>query len=300
MAKNLMVDASFVQRLLENSYELRMAAVADAVERDANLFRSNGSSLVAIGTFAEHVIVASDDGSFYRAKYALSESSGIALSDIEKIQVPIKDVREMTPAARKAADEAVSRLMRGQDATDEIMELYNLHASGVSMTAQGVEDAVIMVTGNVGPWMEAVRSGEKAITGMLGAAIYEERPTPRFSEVVKGPQDMLEKVRIIVTAANKTLRECVSKMHAMVQEAVRTPIRSDADPVAVVEFMKLRDSFASDIAVLLDLVEDAVSVGDDGDVRSLARIHDRISGMMHEMTLASELIAKTMNKLAAA
>ena len=102
MGTEKLVDADFVARLTGGSYEHAVGAVDQAVAENAELFGSG--NLTTLATYAEHVIVASDDGDFYRAKWKSGDDGVIVISEVEDIDVPVYEAAAMGVQMREETD----------------------------------------------------------------------------------------------------------------------------------------------------------------------------------------------------
>ena len=72
---------------------------------------------------------------------------------------------------------------------------------------------------------------------------------------------------------------------------LRTEEAVDAD-MAAGDFIEFVGLFSDDLDATTGIVEDALSVSEDGSVGSLARIHDGVAARVKELNLAAAFAAK--------
>jgi hypothetical protein len=301
MASQKMVDGDLLSKLLEGSYETMISRVDDAVLAHADLFGgADGVEVRALGTYPNHVIVANSEGGFYRAAYTVTEdTSTVSFGEVERVQIPVKEASELSVEARESAAQAVEAIMSGDDeaATKAVANLYGMVQAGVRLTAESVEDATKSLFADGTDWGLAIRDNEKSIRGFVGADADRDLPKPKFEHIesLDGDED---RARKIVGGALRRLRESLATMHtslALAREINENYVLKADGPdvgLAAEDFVAFVESFNSDLAAMKGMAEDAVAVSTDGDVKSLARIHDTMAARMYETGLAAAFCEK--------
>jgi len=293
-----MVDGEFVSKLVEGSFEEAIRRVDEMIEQNSELFGGDGVSLQS-WTFPTHVIVVNSEGEFFRASLGVSEESGEPqFEEVERIEVPVREARSLTKEAREAASSAVEAILSGnrETAIDMVAELHNLVQGGVRLTAEAVEDDLISL--NLREWLNTVHDHEKEMRKFVGAEANKSVPQPRFENIQEHTPDNADRFRRIVTSSLLTLKENLTSMVsrlALASEITEAHVlRSDSHgPVLTTEaYLEFVESFAGDLVRIKGVVEDAIAVSSDGDLQSLARVHDGVAGKMYEMSLATAFSEK--------
>jgi len=296
MAKKL-VDADFLAKLLEGSFEASMEQVDEAVAAHPELFGGEDIDIRAIGTFDAHAIVMNENGEFFRVEYGLDDEGDFVLGEVEALSVPVKEASELGEDTRIEAHRAVDAMLTGDtdEADRRVNSLLTLVSSGVRLTAEGVEDDLVELLGSDCGWVHAVRDNEEAIKQFVGAEANRELPTPQFEHDSSSFGD----VRPVVRSRLRRLQDTLKAMQTEVAPAtrvdggciLRTEEAVDAD-MATSDFIEFVGLFADDLDATTGIVEDALSVSEDGSVGSLARIHDGVAARVKELSLAAAFAAK--------
>jgi hypothetical protein len=297
MTSQKMVDGDLLSKLLAGSYETMISKVDEAVLAHADLFGgAEGVEVRALGTYPNHVIVANSEGDFYRAAYSVTEdTSTVSFGEVERVQIPVKEASELSAEARESAAQAVEAIMAGDDekAAKAVANLYGMVLAGVHLTTESIEDSLKTYLDDHTDWSLAIRDNEKAIRAFVGAEANRSLPKPRFEHIESLTEDD-DRARKIVGGALRALRESLSVMNTgmalarQINDSYTLKAEGAADVgLAHEDFIAFVESFSGDLAAVKGLVEDAVAVSVDGDVKSLARIHDTVAARMYEMGLAA-------------
>jgi len=295
MAKKF-IDADFLARLLEGSFEASMERVDEAVAAHPELFGGEEIEFRTIGTFDAHAIVMNENGEFFRVEYGLNEDNEFALGKVERMDVPVKEASSLGEDTRVEARRAVDAMLAGNtdEAEKRVGSLFTLVSSGVRLTAEAVEDDLVEFLGSDCGWVTAIRDNEESVLKFAGDGVSKELPVPRFEDMSN-----FGDVRPVVRSRLRTLHESLQAMKAEIESAtnidggcvLRTEDTVDAE-MATSDFIEFVGLFAEDLDATTGIVEDALSVSDDGSVGSLARIHDGVAARVKEMGLAAAFAAK--------
>ena len=297
-----MVDGDFLSKLIEGSHEVAIQRADEMVESHAELFGGGEGVQLQSWTFPTHVIVANSEGDFFRASLSVSESTGEPqFEQVESINVPVREARDMTREAREMANLAVEAMLSGDrsGAISMMDELQSLVQGGVRLTAESVEDDLLQKDLSQQGWFEAVRSNEKAMRAFVGAEANKPTPQPRFENIQEHTPDNESRLRRIVASSLVTLKENLASMCnglALAKEVTEAHIlRSGGDngfTLPVEDYVEFVEAFDIDLCQVRGIVEDAQAVSEDGDLQSLARIHDGVASKMYEMALAAAFAEK--------
>lgn len=301
MASRKLVDGDFLSKLLSGSFETIMGQVDEAVASQPDLFGGEGGEVRTIGTFANHAIVLNDGGEFFRARFVVSEDTGgIELGDVERIDVPIREVSELGSEVRTESRQAVEALLSGNDdeADNHLGSLYEMVRSGVRLTAEGVEDFMLSLEKEP-EWLAAVRENEPSMAQFVGAEANQDLPKPKFETYLAEGEENDSRHRKVITAALGRLCESLGRMQNGIAVArridgeYRLPTGDETNATMVSEdFLTFVSEYGTDLDATVGLVEDAISVSEDGNLKSLARVHDGVAARVKEMGLAAAFSEK--------
>lgn len=302
MASRKLVDGEFLSKLLGSSFETMMGRVEEVISAQADLFGGEDGEVRTIGTFPNHAIILNDNGEFFRASFSVNEESGeLELGEVERIDVPVKEVAELGGEVRTESLRAVDALITGDDdeANVRLGSLYEMVRSGVRLTAEGVEDNALSFFEEEPEWLVAVRENETNMAQFVGAEANQELPKPRFETFIAEGENSDDRHRKVIVASFKTLHEALAGMQNGIAVArrvdgeYRLPTGDETNPTMVAEdFVGFVEEFGTDLDATIGLVEDAIAVSEDGTLKSLARVHDRVATRVKEMGLATAFCEK--------
>jgi hypothetical protein len=307
MASKKLVDGDYLEKLLSSSFEVRLGKVEDAIVANASLFgAARDVSVQTIGTFSEHAIVMNSDGQFFRAAFKVTEGGELELDVVEEISVPVFEAHELKGQVREHSNRAVDLLLKGQgnNAFEDILSLYDLVKNGVPLTAESVESEWDSYIAEESDWVQAIRDGEKTVRGFLGVEAKRESPTRRFESVISAERiNDQDRTRKAVVHGLREMRTHLSELNSSIALARLVDdtyaLSGDKSTMGVAEFSDFVESVDADLQVLRSVVEDAITVSDQGTIKSLARIHDGVAGRAVDMTLATSFAEKFARRFTA-
>lgn len=296
-----LVDGEFLSKLIEGSHEESIRRADEMVERYSELFGGGEGVQLQSWTFPSHVIVANSEGEFFRASLGVSEDTGEPQFDqVETIDVPVREARTMAREARDTADEAVTAILAGErdKAIGAVSELHNLVQGGVRLTAESVENDLAVAEMVEQPWFKAIITNEKSMRTFIGAEANKPTPQPRFENIQERTPDNESRLRKIVASSLVFLKESLAGMHnslALAKEITEAHVlrATSSDPsLSAMDYVEFVEAFGTDLCRVKGVVEDAMMVSEDGNLHSLARIHDGVASKMYEMALAAAFCEK--------
>jgi len=296
-----LVDGEYLSKLIAGSFEESIRRADEMVERHAELFGGGDGVQLQSWTFPTHVVVANSDGEFFRASLGVSEDTGEPqFEQVERVNVPVREARTMAREARETANHAVDAILNGDKnkALGAVSELYNLVQGGVRLTAEAVENDLIAMGATETEWLRAVRTNEKAMRTFVGADANKPTPQPRFENIQEHTTDDQGRLRKIVTSSLVTLKERLAEMCnslALAREVTEAHVlrSGTGDPaLSAMDYVEFVGAFDADLCQTKGIIEDAMMVSEDGDLSSLARIHDGVASKMYEMALAAAFCEK--------
>lgn len=302
---NKLVDGDFLAKLLQNSFEARMGQIEDVVREHQDLFGGTQSVEVqTLGTFSEHAIVMNSDGQFFRASFKDGEE-GLSLDEVQEIDVPVYEASELKGQVREHAERAVDSLLKGQGggAFEDIIALYDLVKSGVPLTAESVEQALDDLTGTETEWVSALRENEKDIRVFLGVDAKAEPPARRFTAVQEAEHITdVDRTRKVVVHGLREMRSFLNGLDSrmtLAREVDETYELAGDGGMSAAEFVEFVEEVNSDLQTVRSIIEDAITVSDEGTVKSLARIHDGVAVRAVDLTTAAAFAEKFARRFTA-
>ena len=279
-----------------------MGQVDEAVAAKPDLFGGgDGGEVRTIGTFPNHAIVLNDSGEFFRTSFVVSEDTGgIVLGEVERIDVPVREASELSGEVRTESRLAVEALLGGDDdeADNRLGSLYEMVRSGVRLTAEGVEDFMLSLEQEP-EWIVAVQDNESSMAQFVGAEANKDLPRPKFETFIAEGKNSDDRHRKVIAMSFKQLQESLGRMKNGIAVArridgeYRLPTGDETDAMVVSEdFLAFVSEYGIDLDATIGLVEDAISVCEDGTLKSLARVHDRVAARVKYMSLAAEFSEK--------
>jgi len=307
MTTEKLVDADFLAKLVDGSYETAVGAVDEAVEANAELFNGTAESIRTIATYPDHMIVANEEGEFFRGKWSLDEDNEVVLSDIQEIEVPVYEADTMGTQVRDEALQTTKEIMAGRVPEERLRALYRLVKSGVRLTAEGVEDLFNKQTWFEEDWFKAVEEKKHEIRSFLGAEVVRlEVPKPQFEALLKDgvDEDQAENHRDSVIAALKKLKAAFANMRSRTALACQVTENhrlrdGGGDSMTASDFVEFVIGYTEDLDRVLGIINDAMAVSGDGCVKCLARVHDGIADQAFEWTLAAAFAEKLARRFEA-
>lgn len=291
------VDGDFVNRLLDQSFEILATRVDEAVAKKSELFGGGrGTDVRTLGTFANHAIVANSKGEFFRASYTTEADGTVVLDEVEVMDVPVHEASDIVGRARVLADKAVESLMAGdaKGADSALVELSALVGAGVRLTAESVSEEIDAIHGAKRAWRESVTESLRTIEQFLGPDLRGTQvPKPKFETLVsEGSGD--PRHRKLVVAALREARSFVGSLLGrmalarQIDESYQFVGGASLEGgMATVDFLDLVSEVSEDLERTEAALKDAVAVAEDGEIRTLARIHDTVASGLYEVTAAA-------------
>jgi len=302
-----LVDTIVVDRLTEGSFETLIERVEQAVAENLSLFNADDGEGVHSWTYSGHVVVVNEAAEFFRAEYSVIKNGDIELGKVERIDVPVKEAKHLGSEARGLADDIVGAVFDGDDerAEESFGDLFNLVASGVRITAEGVEDDFTELGIADSAWMRAVDDNAATMRNFVGAASNRDMPEPKF-ETMLATNDLNEadstRYRKVVGEGLRRLRGTLEDLDASIALA-RTIDEGytlrDVDGMAASHFIEFSRQLGEDFDAMIGVVENAIAVVGNGDLKSLARIHDGVAELMGDAGLAAAFAEKFSTKFTA-
>jgi len=297
------VESDLISRLLEGSFEKAIGEVHRTVMEHRDQFGGADVQVEVIGTYPSHAIVLNEGGEFFRVAYSLDEEKGsIALGVSERLDIPLRSVTDMGREVRERATAAVEAMLSGGDASADMTELLSLYCGGMKLTAEGVEEATKRQIETKHPWLVSMEKNRNGIEKFVGVDLKpEELPKSKFGTLIEStsiPSDDEESYRVLIREGLRAARSTLEGLELAMAGAIgldiaeAVKVRGEEKLEEVQDFIGFTSQVKVDIAEVVNLVEDALSVVEDGSVHSLARTHDMIADQILPMALAAKFAGK--------
>lgn len=300
MATEILVDAEFVSRLTSGSYETAIGAVDLAVRENADMFGSSADHVETLATYPKHLIVANDEGGFYRAAWSIDEDGDIQISKVEQLDVPVYEASAVGLRVRERSIETVEAILDGDDesAKEGMLDIYRATKSGVRLTAEGVEDLYGQQEFDDDDWFKATVENRDHMIDFLGAEANRlDAPSPKFESLIASGDADSGVYSGTIRSAVSSLKGRFEKMRSalvvarQVDESYRP--RAGENPEALADFVDFAQGLCEAIDNVLSILSDAEVVAEDGGcMKCLARVHDGIAEQAGEWCLATAFAEK--------
>lgn len=300
MATEILVDAEFVSRLTSGSYETAIGAVDLAVRENAELFGSSADHVETLATYPKHLIVANDEGGFYRAAWSIDEEGDIQLSKVEQLDVPVYEASAVGLRVRDRSIETVEAILDGDDegAKEGMLDIYRATKAGVRLTAEGVEDLYGQQDFDDDDWFKATVENRDHMIEFLGSEANRlDEPAPKFESLLASNDTDSAVYAGTIRSAVTTLKERFEKMSRalvlarQVDESYRP--RTGDNPEALSDFVDFAQGLCEAVDNVVSILSDAEVVAQDGGcMKCLARVHDGIASQASEWCLATAFAEK--------
>ena len=293
----MLIDGEFLGNLMQNSMESHVGSAMEAVAGQSDLFGgADDVDVRVIATYKDHVIVANSDGEFFRA--GIKEGK---LDKVEQLEVPVVSEEEIGRHVREQANRAVQAIVSGdiELAQEELRSLSALADQGTRLTAESVEEDAASRWYSESDWFLAMKEDASVVEGFLGDSLPKlQENTTKFEGIIDESADA-DKFRSSVKSALKTLRDQMVEMNDKL--SVAKQVKADykcvnEDDTAAADYEEFVSGVSEDIDAVISLLSDAVTVSEDGDVKSLAKTHDVLASDLNEWMVATAFAEKLADR----
>lgn len=178
------VPTEEIQKLTTGSYEFLASKIDDAISKEAKKVFGDSvpNKVERIGTFADHVLVAADDGRFAKVKYERANNGAIKIISAEEIKVPVYTEGSLSGYLMKEARSIVESLLAHDvsQAESKLKALIPFAEEKLSATEEQIVASVIESIKADRPWKKLYRERTEQVKAFLGAELakIEERKLP--------------------------------------------------------------------------------------------------------------------------
>ena len=299
MAEKL-IDGEFLGNLMQHSMESHVGIAMEAVAEQSDLFGgSDDVDVRVIATYKDHVIVANSEGDFFRAGIKNGN-----LDKVEQIDVPAISEEQIGRHVRDQANRAVQAILSGdiELAQEELRSLSALADQGNRLTAESVERDASTRWYSESSWFAAVEDEASKLEAFLGDDLPKlDESSTKFEGLLDESTDA-DKYRSSVTSALKSLRDRMTEMDerlALAKQVDEGYTSPNNDATAAADFAEFTESMTEDLDAVIGLLSDAVTISEDGDVKSLAKTHDVLASDLNEWMVATAFAEKLAKRFAA-
>jgi hypothetical protein len=290
--KDLLFPGEALERLLEGSYEQRIAQMDRALgELNLELFESDDDYHL-VGTFPKAAVVVSKSGRFKRIVFEKTEEGLIAR--VEEEAVPIISKEEANAVLNEAAQDVVGDLLEGQNTSERLLLLADKVGSRPLSEGDTVDKAVASI-GSPRPWRQIYEEKKDVFYREVGAGAEEVvgKVKPTFARLYETEQDeeFLEKFLPLVREKLKKLAESLDDLAF----AVESSLESLSDCFVDRGFAFFVADLAADLKVLEETASNAVIQLTESD--SMGRLYDTIAAEFSSYELAGRFVQEVATRL---
>lgn len=298
---DVFIPQAVLNEIVKGSYEDIVESVAELVEQKPDTFGAAQASVVA--TFPGYVIVATDKGEFWRAKYALHEGS-LAIKRVEPVKLPTVRREDLGSYLKKEARALVENMLASVDPDVTRTRLHDLAQAiiaGARVTAERIEEAVKERLGTERAWKQAVRDNLESIRKFAGAELAEAEsklPKSKFQAIIDGSigEDEYEKYREVALESLGLLVKRVNEVVTLAEAAhrddytLKAEFRTQDSDYAVADYVAFLKDFTDDVRGLQENLVDALAAAKDQCLLCAVGIHDAVASNMPMFETAAAFI----------
>lgn len=310
--KDLLVDGAALAALTKGSLEARREAVAAALGANVAQFEAKDAAGVRlIATHQDRAIVATTEGKFFSAAYALDDKGTATFSKVERLEVPLFDPSQLGGEARKSARAAVEAILSGDDeeARTRLRDVSAFAAQGVRLTPEGVEKTLKAALVSEKGWRAEYRKESKTIRAYLGADLatvenvsFEKLAALESIELREGVDAMTDYRPIVKAGFGRIAEQLKGLLEGVARAAGMTGhyrVRGGGEnaEIAAVEFVRFARGYQESLKSLLGEVRDAQALAESSALGTLAKLHDEVASQLGEWRIAGTFIGKFSRSL---
>ncbi len=297
------VPTEEIQKLTLGSYEYLASKLDEAISKDAKrLFgESIPNKIERIGTFADHVLIAADDGRFMKVMYERATSGAIKLVNFEAINVPLYTEANLGSYLDKEARSIVDSLLAHDISQAELKlsALIPFVEETVPPTDTQVVASAIESMRADRPWKRLYRERTEQVREFLGAELkkIEERKLPaKFTKLTDGqvPESQHEGYKDLVHTDLAYMSEAIGgwlKSLETVSELKDANAFGPEEQAVKTTFLAFAEDLKQDLQNVRESVVESMRLV--GSVARLGELYDALAEESFHYEVASQF-ASTM------
>lgn len=308
-----MVPARLIQEILNGSYEQMIESLSRAAADHHTVFNAESPEDVhLVATFPHHVIVANEEGEFFRATIKRTDDGNHSFVQIEEFEVPIIKTWEQQQAfVSEAASDAVRALLAGdiEHARNQVRALVRSSDLVVAPDPLAETDQYLSnLFDEDRAWRRVYFENRNHIHRFLWGAsgvAFRDAPRPKYAELYHGDGvEEAEQYNLAVQTDLSLLAERLASLWERIAESYGgyDAKMSGFKGVEIAGLAENFETFASDFVKELQsvysLVEQASKDSDPATVVPRALIYDKVSVKYPDIEIGSKLVQRTAVELA--
>lgn len=297
-----MVPVDVLRELARGSFEHLSVRLDDTITENKHMFVGKREvDVTRVATFPSYVLVGSEDGTYYKAKYE-DKDGRIKLGLPEKLDVPVVESSNADDYVRQFALSAVDAILAGnlQESREQLMAIVKLEES-VETGAESLTDIVINHVNNAGRmWRttyneqkEAIKAEIAEVAESISRRSLDTKYTPLYDGSI--PEEKFESYRDAVTMDLGVVADRMEQVQTAAEtaflpfsESIANVTRTTEDDQVLQQF----DSFANDYFEDLQEAREhlAFALKNEECVMCLGQIHDALAESLTDYEIAGTFV----------
>jgi hypothetical protein len=306
-----MVPSRLLEEIARGSHEERLQTALKAVqEHYADFSARSPEGAHLISTFTHHVVVANEDGDFFRASTTDHDDGSMSFVKVESFDVPIIRSRgEQEVFLEQAAKEAVLATRAGDFDAARTQVRSLMKASRLIVAPDPIEETREILDGAFDPdrpWRRVYVENRNHIHRFLWGAsgvVYRDAPKPKYADLYEG-DEIATPYSAAIRVDLEVLFEKLDQVHidtlvAQTHFKDNDPMLSGTEIIGMAEqFTGFVEDYVHELTALLNMVKGASLDEDESSSAQRAMIYDKVAAKVPELEIAAKLIQRTANELA--
>ena len=302
------VSTEEIKKLTLNSYEYLASRVDEAISKDAKRVFGDvvPNKVERIGTFADHVIVAADDGRFVKVQYEQAADGSLKILAAEPVMVSVYTESSLDTYLMQEARGVVDSLLAhdGDQAELKLRSLLPFVEESLAPTAEQLTTSVIESVRADRPWKRLYRERAEQVRTFLGDSLkgIEARKLPPkfvqlFGEAVT--EESAAKYDEVVRTDLAFMSETIGGWLRLVEDAgslkdVEAKVTGNEKAV-VVTFSAFAEDLKRDLQCVRDAIQESVQ-----SIKSavcLGKLYDALTEESFHYEVASRFASTMVEEL---
>lgn len=302
------VPTEEIQKLTLGSYEYLASKIDEAISKDAKVVFGDvvPNKVERIGTFADHVLVAADDGRFVKVKYERSATGAVKILEATVVAVPIFTEANLDTYLMQEARGIVDSML-AHDGAQADLKLRSLIPFVSEAQVPTAEQVLTSVTENVHadrPWKRLYRERTAQVSTFLGESLkgIESRKLPaKFSKLIATDATEAQNAahKDLVLADLSYMAESIGGWLKLVEDAgnlddIQSKVTGE-ELAVVTTFSAFAEDLKRDLQCVRESIQESVKVPNS--VAGLGKLYDALAEESFHYEVASRFASMMIEGL---
>lgn len=305
MAKEKLIPAEAIENLMNGSYESLIGRIANSLG-NSSLFEGVEAEKAVIATFADHVVVGTADGEYFKVKFE-DRNGKVHFVSKEAVQVPVIDESNSSEYVRGYVMETVDAIISGDKDTvrDRLVALLNLESTSPS-NYRDFSDIVVDLINKDRTWRSSYNENKSSICGVVGDLLegigsrkFESKYNKLFDSIPEEEfgihaEDTTADLAIVADRLETIQTKAESSFYPFT-ELVCQVEHSEEDEFYLHQFADLSEDYLDDIHGLREHV--AYALQNEKCIMCLGKIYDALAEALTDYEIAGSFIERMSRQL---